>query len=324
MSLTKLSVPEQPQVPVISAISVVDSSAGSAATLSSYREMLDGLGHPYEVLWAIDGRHEDPTSDLHKLQDTWPELTVLYQRPWLDEDAALHAAVKRSEGEILVMLAGWPEVEPNDIEGLIDGLKDHDMVIAARRDQKPSWRNSILQRTLRSLFGSSVRDVFCRTRVARKTVLEEVSAFGVRQHFLPTIASALGYSVNEVDVDPAQTTHDADARFIFKPLGHIRAFFDALTLFLVLKFLRRPLRFFGAVGLPIFIMGTAVSALYLGMRLFGDWTLADRPGLIFGVLMVVLGLQIIALGLVGEIIIFANSRRMKQYTLREIIRKDGA
>jgi len=91
----------------------------------------------------------------------------------------------------------------------------------------------------------------------------------------------------------------------------------------VLKFLRRPLRFFGSIGLPIFLLGTLATAVLVTQKFFGE-PLADRPALIFAVLMVVLGIQIVAIGLVGEIIIFANSRRMKQYAVRDIIRQGNA
>ncbi|MEO1749569.1 MAG: glycosyl transferase family 2, partial [Pseudomonadota bacterium] len=194
---------------------------------------------------------------------------------------------------------------------------------ATRRGRKPTLRNKVLQMTLKALFNRSVSDVFCRTRVAKRSVLEEVSAFGVRQHFLPTIAAELGHTIKEIEVDPAPETQEGSGKFVFKPIGHIRALFDALSLYVVLKFLRRPLRFFGAVGLPIFLIGAFTTLLYLVMRITGDWALADRPGLIFAVMMVVLGLQIIALGLVGEIIIFANSRRMKQFKVQTVIRGEG-
>ena len=81
----------------------------------------------------------------------------------------------------------------------------------------------------------------------------------------------------------------------------------------------RPLRFFGSIGLPVFLAGAILTTVLVLQRLFGDAALADRPALIFGIIMVVLGIQVIAIGLVGEIIIYAGSRRLKQYEVREII-----
>lgn len=308
--------------PAFSVIVAVDAQPTLRAMLETCRGAFDAMGQPYEVFCAIDGRGEALLADLRGLAAIWPELTVLGQRPWLDEDAAMQAAVKRARGERVLTLAGWPEIAPEAFARLLEGLDSADMVVASRTGQGAGMRGKVLRGTLRSLFGRSVSDLFCRTRAARKPVLEEAAAFGVRQHFLPTIAAELGHTVTEIDVAPAPQSAQGETKFVFKPLGHLRALFDALTLYVVLKFLRRPLRFFGAVGLPVFLVGAAITTFYLVMRLFGGWALADRPGLIFAVLMVVLGLQIIALGLVGEIIIFANSRRMKQYTVKSVIRQD--
>ncbi len=306
----------------LSVIIAVDGAPDLPATLASYRPALDALGVTYEVLCVIDDRDTELRQPLDDLAEGWDELTIMGQRTWIDEDAALLKAVNRSRGDYVLTLAGWPEIDPAALTLLMDAAPDADMVLAAREGRRASMRNRVLQWIFARYFGNSVSDIFCRTRIARRTVLEEVSGFGVRQHFLPAIASELGYSVTEVAVP--QAAHDAPgaAKFVFKPFAHIRALFDALTLYVVLKFLRRPLRFFGAIGLPILLVGLAITMVYLTARIFGVIALADRPGLIFAVLMIVLGIQVIALGLVGEIIVFANNRKLKQYSVKALIRRD--
>ena len=294
--------------------------------LSAARTGLDPLGLPYEVICITDGHNTQMIATLREMRAGWPELVVLGQRPWSGDDAALTVALRRARGTLVLTTAGWPEVAPEGFAALLAGLGDADMVSATRTGLPGGrWqrlRRDTFRRALGWLFGQSPSDPFCRTRLTRKPVLEDVAAFGVRQHFIPVIASERGYKINEVampsagDGGPVAGTH-----YVFRPLGHLIAFLDALTLYVVLKFLRRPLRFFGSIGLPIFLLGALATAALLIQRLFGE-PLADRPALIFSVLMVVLGIQILAIGLVGEIIIFANSRRMKQYLVREIIRQD--
>jgi hypothetical protein len=101
--------------------------------------------------------------------------------------------------------------------------------------------------------------------------------------------------------------------------SQLRLLSDTLALFVVLKFVRKPLRFFGAVGLPLLIAGLLFTGALAAGRLFFGMALADRPVLIFGVLMIVLGIQIIALGLIGEIIIFASGKRTREYTVEKIL-----
>jgi hypothetical protein len=308
--------------PTLSVIVAVDGAPDLAGAIATYRPALDALNMPYEVFCVIDDRDTELRATLDNLAKDWDALTIMGQRTWIDEDAALLKAVNRSRGEWVMTLAGWPEIDPDALPRLMAAAQKADMAVSSRTGRPASWRNRVVQWSFGRYFGNSVSDIFCRTRIARRAVLEEVSGFGVRQHFLAAIASELGYQVVEVEVPQARSDAPGAATFVFKPFAHFRAFFDALTLYVVLKFLRRPLRFFGAIGLPILLLGLAITLAYLGTRIFGSVPLADRPGLIFAVLMIVLGIQVIALGLVGEIIVFANNRKLKQYSVKSLIRQD--
>ena len=313
--------------PEVSAIVAASNVPRIADMLLSYREGLEGLGKTYELICIIDYREEETVAGLLRLAADWPELVVLAQRPWSDEDAALLVAIKRARSDTVLTLPAWPEIDPEDLGKLWEAQGEHDLVVAARSGRQQSgWkeiRRETFNSTLRRLFKAELSDPFCRVRLGRKEVLEDAGTLGTRQHFIPAIVAQRGYKVTEATLRPAPADADPHARFIFKPLGHFRALLDALMLYVVLNFLRRPLRFFGSVGLPILIVGALMTALLAVYRLFGATALADRPILIFAVLMVVLGIQIIAMGLVGEIIIFSNARRMKQYSVRSIIRHDG-
>lgn len=296
-------------------------------TLAALRSGLDALDISYEVLCITDGRDQPIMAALESMQVNWQELIVLGQRPWAGDDAALAVAIRRARAPLVLTTAGWPEVDPKEFTKMLAGLGDADMVSAVRTGVPASkWqslRQNIFGRLIGRLFGQRPSDPFCRTHLAHKAVLEDVAGFGVRQHFIPVIAGQRGYKLSEIELRSATTNSTArTVNYIFRPLKHFTAFLDALTLYVVLKFLRRPLRFFGSIGLPIFLLGAISTAVLIVQKFFGE-PLADRPALIFAVLLVVLGIQIVAIGLVGEIIIFANSRRMKQYAVRDIIRQNN-
>jgi len=309
--------------PQLSVLITSDQKDGAADMLAGYRTHLDALDRNYEVLAVVNGAHTRQCSELEALAADWPALTVIGQTPWVGEDAALATGLRRSQGALILLLPGWPQIDPADMPALFEKIEQHDMVSAVRTTGNSSgwqgFRRTVFSRTLDRLFGIAPSDPFCRARLVRREVLESTVSFGVRQHFLPIIASQRGHDVAEAKVAPAPEAAAGEARYVFKPLGHMRAFLDALALFVVLKFLRRPLRFFGAVGLPIFLIGLIMTLVLVVGRIMGDFALSDRPALIFAVMMVVLGIQILAIGLVGEIIIFAGARRMKQYDVAEII-----
>lgn len=303
---------------------VLASSAGRNVVdaLDRYRPALDALGMRYEVLCIVEATAGAPPAELAALARDWPELEVFGRRPWSGEDAELGTAYKRARGDLVLTLPPWMEVAPDELPRLFERMDDADMVIA-NRDTQPigGLQQRLLKRAFRLIFGHTVSDVFSRVRLSRRTVLEEAGGFGVRQHFIPVIAADRGYRVVEASVRTSENGNGTTP-FAFRPAGRVSALLDALTLFVVLKFLRRPLRFFGSIGLPILMAGCLLTLALVVGRLFFEMPLADRPALIFGVLMVVLGIQIIAIGLVGEIIIFANSRHMKQYKVETIIRRD--
>ena len=310
----------------LTAIVSADPTLGLIETVQASRPGLEAFDMPYEVICITDGSDTEVIAGLKALGEDWPNLVVLGQRPWAGDDVALAVALRRARGSIVLTMAGWPEVAPEDLVRLKDALDGADMVSAIRGDRPDgalrSWRHRRFAGLLSRLFGQSPEDPFCRTRIARKAVLEDVADFGVRQHFIPVIAGQRGYKLAEVELPGASDLGGKAAKYVFRPFGHLSAFFDALSLYVVLRFLRRPLRFFGAIGLPLLSLGALAMAVLVIQRLMGE-ALADRPALIIAVLMMVLGVQIFAIGLIGEIIIFSKSRRMKQYAVKDIISQDG-
>lgn len=316
---------ETRDTPEFSVVLAVSRHEKVAEVLRQYRRALDTIGRPYEVLCVIDKKARAAFEEIDALREEWPELTTFSRQPWNGEDAELATAYARTKGALILTLPPFLEISPDDIPTLFEKIDTCDMVIMNRESQPiGTARQMFMKRVFRLFFGHTVSDVFSRVRLSRRDVLEEVGGFGVRQHFIPVIAANRGYSVVEVPISKLPADQPVQA-FNFRPVGHVSALLDAVALFVVLKFLRRPLRFFGAIGLPALLVGLVLTfGLVLG-RLFFDVPLADRPALIFSVLLIVLGIQIIAIGLIGEIVIFSRSRHMKQYKVASILqRRPGA
>lgn len=306
----------------LSVVMAANRNSNVCEALQQYRPVLDGLGRSYEVLCVVESAGNAAIAALTEMARDWPELEIFARRPWGGEDAELGTAFRRSKGKLVLTLPPFLEISPDRLPQLFDRIDEADMVIVNRADQPIGGsQQRLLKGVFGLFFGHTVSDVFSRVRLSRRDVLEEVGGFGVRQHFIPVIAADRGYRVVETTVESNTTPEAASRKFVFRPGGYLSAMFDAMTLYVVLKFLRRPLRFFGAIGMPIFLVGLLLTLGLVIGRLFFDVPLADRPMLIFSVLMIVLGIQIVAIGLVGEIIIFANSRHMKQYNIATIIRR---
>jgi len=150
----------------------------------------------------------------------------------------------------------------------------------------------------------------------KREVLEETGLYGDLHRFLPILASRQGFKVREIDIPQS----GLERRIRTYPLGiYLRRVIDLLTVFFLIKFTRKPLRFFGLTGTAVLMMGLAITCYLVVMRLFFDVSLSERPLFLAGILFVVLGLQIFALGLIGEIIIFTHVKDIKEYKVEEIL-----
>lgn len=311
-----------PQLTVI--IAADGDGGGLAALIDSYIAAIDNTGLSYEMILLYEDRDPGMRKAICDLGER-PGLRTTAPRPWRGLDAALIHGIRRGSGNIFLTLPAWREIAPGDISKLIETASrdDVDMATGDRTGlelsavQRP--RVALTHGLLKGLFGQNLKDIFCRSRAGSKDVLQKVADLGVRQHFLPLIAAAEGYNVQPVPVATAEgavtpTLHRLNAA------SHLSALVDMISLYVALKFLKRPMRFFGAIGLPLLTAGFLFTAWLIVTRLFLGTPLADRPALVFSVMMMVLGIQVMALGLIGEIIIFASSRRMRSYEIDKILR----
>lgn len=146
-----------------------------------------------------------------------------------------------------------------------------------------------------------------------RDVLLQLPLYGDFHRFLPLMALRDGYRVEEVDAP--QHPADVSPR-VYAPGTYLRRLVDVLGLFFLIRFTEKPLRFFGLIGALFALVGLTISSILVVQRFQGEG-LTDRPLLILGVLLVVLGVQSIALGLIGEMIVHLNAPKRRSYRLRD-------
>ena len=284
-----------------------------------YKRGIDATGLTYEIIYVLDGEHSDVLEELVKLQES-EKLSIITLAKIFGESVALTAAFSKASGDIFLTLPAYQQVETNEIPKLVDAIKDSDMVLARRWPRRDSVMNRLQTRLFNFLLRLStdlkIHDAGCSVRAFTRDVIEEVQLYGDLHRFFPVMAHRQGFQVIELDV--AQSEKDIHPR-IYSPGLYVRRLLDLLTIFFLIKFTKKPLRFFGLVGTTLFSLGLISSLYLIGERLFLDISLADRPALILSSLLVVLGVQIIAIGLIGEIIIFTHAKDLKEYKIDKII-----
>jgi hypothetical protein len=144
-----------------------------------------------------------------------------------------------------------------------------------------SWFEAVQARLfrwlIRTLFGRVIADPVCRVRASRREELEEIVVYSVQRHFMPLLAAERGFRIAEIEVRRGQATEDSRRGLGgFRILSRLRLAFETISLFVVLKFIHKPLRFFGTAGLPILLLGLA----YTGLRVRSPVSSARRSPIV--------------------------------------------
>jgi glycosyltransferase involved in cell wall biosynthesis len=285
-----------------------------------YNDALAGTGRTFEMIYVVDGGFGKAYLDLKAMKDRGEKLTLIKHSRSFGEAVAITSGFQQSSGGNILTLPAYHQVDAAELPKLIESLDGNDMVVARRWPRSDSkwnqWQTRLFHAIIRKMAGNICNDVGCGVRLFRRKILEEINLYGDLHRFLPVLSHKQGFRVREIDMK--QSSRESRVRTY--PFGiYVRRMIDLLTVFFLVKFTKKPLRFFGLTGSAVLLAGLAITAYLVVARLFFDVGLSDRPLFLIGILFVVLGLQIFAIGLIGEIIIFTHAKEIKEYNVDEII-----
>ncbi|MCH8506255.1 MAG: glycosyltransferase [Ectothiorhodospiraceae bacterium] len=308
----------------IAAIVVVSSRYDDPeAVYQEYRDGLRPIGRPVEFTYVLDGPFPDVYQVLQTLQESGEPIRVIQLNRVFGEAAALSAAFRNTTAQDILLLPAFRQVRPDSLPRMLERLAETDLVVARRSPRTDSTFNRLQTRAFSSLVRfltrTSFQELGCNVRALRRRVAEEVMLYGDQHRFLPILALNQGFRVAELPLP--QSPADRQLR-AYPPGTYVRRFIDLLTVFFITKFTRRPMRFYGLIGSGIAGIGAIHMAYLVVQRLFMGTPLADRPALLLAALLVVLGVQIFSMGLIGELIIYANAKQMNDYAIESIV-EDG-
>jgi glycosyltransferase involved in cell wall biosynthesis len=291
-----------------------------AALHAEYKAGLDTLGQRYEMIFVLDGSREKFAAGLRTLLDAGQRFTVISLSRPFGEATALMAGFEHASGQTIVTLPAYHQIEATEIAKLVAGLDSADVVVGRRWPRVGGPFERMRRAAFHGLLGWVTRlkfhDLGCGARALDRRVLEEIQLYGDQHRFLAVLADRQGFRVREVDVQ--QSPKD---RFegVYEPREYTRGLLDIFTVFFLVRFTKKPLRFFGMVGVTTFAVGALAVTWLVIDRLFFGHALAERPALLLASLLVVLGLQLFALGLLGELLIFTHARTIKDYQIERVI-----
>ncbi len=307
-----------PMVDVSVIVTVVERPEPLVDLYREYAAVLRDGGWTSEFIFVAHPFYESLIEPLNELDALGEPVRVIESARSVGETALLREGIAASRGRIVLTVPAYRQVQPASVCALIEAVeRGVDLAVARRWPRTDSLvnraQNRLLHLTAGRLAGDRLHDIACGVRAARREVLQEIPLYGDFARFLPLLAMYGGYDVQEI----ASPQHRTDLRpRVYRPGVYVRRAIDVLGLFFLLRFTEKPLRFFGLVGSVMSGIGAAILFVLLVQKLLGGG-ISDRPMLLLGVLLLTIGVQSIALGLVGEMIVHFNAARRRGYRLRE-------
>lgn len=308
----------------VSTVSVIVSVYNFAEVIETLyariRDSLRSVSNPVEIVFVDDASTDGTAERIGMLTRKDKRLKCIRMRSSFGEAAALDAGLKESTGEWIVFLSGRVNLNPAAIPGLIRSVQNGKDLVMGRRFPR---RDSFLNRLISTFFNWMVARIY-KVRLhdinsgifsTRRSVLERVSFYGDLFNFIPILAAQQGYRIGEEDIEQLPGSF-RNSKY---PKEYVQRMLDMVTVFFLARYSKKPIHFLGFVGTLFILLGLAILVYLFFYRILQMGSIAGRPLLVLGALLLVIGVQMISIGLLGEMIIFTHAGEIEEYNIQEVI-----
>lgn len=287
------------------------------------RSVLGDMGQTWEVIFIDDGSHDTTYAILEQLCAQDDSVSVVRFRRNFGQTAALAAGLDHARGEVIVTLDGDLQNDPRDIPLLVSKLKEgYDVASGWRVSRQDSFSRRLPSKMANWLIslatGVYLHDYGCTLKALRHEIAKDLKLYGEMHRFIPALAAGLGATIIEVPVRHHPRQHGRSKYGITRT---IRVLLDLMTVKFLSGYATRPGHLFGFYGMMAMLVGMGIT-LYLGVqRILWHIQLADRPLLLLGILLIIIGIQFITMGLLGEMLsrIYYESQGKPVYIVKGLL-----
>jgi glycosyltransferase involved in cell wall biosynthesis len=290
------------------------------ALYEAITESSESLSLEYEIVFVDDGSTDGSPSVLRELYERDAKhVRVIQFRRNFGKMAAMTAGFARARGDLIVTLDADLQDDPAELPKLLAKLDEgYDLVVAwrAQRNDPVSKRlpSKLANLTVSTLTSVKVHDVNCGFKVYRREVLEDLKLYGELHRYIPVLAHWKGYRIAEVAVTHHPRRHGR-SKYGIGRLG--RSYIDFLSVLFLTTYLKRPMQLFGMVGTSVALVGLVIMLYLTGVWLI-EGAIGWRPLLFVGITALVVGIQLISVGLLGEMLRNISFRAEEEYSIRQV------
>ena len=285
----------------------------------AYLDTLNQSDIDCEIVYIVDVGDDEVIAHANECVNRQHNVRSIILSRQFGDSTALRIGLQQTSGERILVLPAYHQIDPRDVLLLLESLEDCDMVSAVRDRSKESLfgrlQGGIYNTILTSIFPDNVPDMGCEAYALTRQVSDEVTIYGTQHNFLPLLVFRQGFAVRTVTVRQSER---ATAPRIRRPGTYLSALLDIITMVFLTRFTRKPLRFFGLIGSAFVAAGSAALLYVIFEKFYLDIALAPRPALVLGALILMVGIQIIGIGLIGELLIFFHAKDVPEFHIKEV------
>jgi glycosyltransferase involved in cell wall biosynthesis len=302
---------------------------------SELGEVLGKMNLPYEIIFVDDGSTDGSFLAATKIHENDACVKVIQFRRNFGQTAAFAAGFDIAQGDLILTIDADGQNDPHDIPLLLQTLEagDYDFVTGWRVNRKEPFLRRIFSQMANYLISRSthvmIHDRGCSLKLFKHEVVKNIRLYGQLHRFLPELASAVGVKVAEVAVnDRSRISGKSKYGSITRTP---RVVLDLITVTYLLTFFTSPMRLFGSLAIFCSLSGLIIGGVLAGLKIYhgviGGWSgfqayqIGNRPLLLLAILLIVIGVQLLMMGFLGEMImrIYYESRDKPIYQIRQIL-----
>jgi len=289
-----------------------------------YQEILSQIKDwAYEIIFIDDGSTDNTLQVMKELAVKDKNVKVIVFRKNFGKSSALQVGFEEAEGDIVFTMDADLQDNPIEIPRFIQEIENgFDMVTGWKQKRYDPISKTLPSKLFNAVtshtFKLKLHDYNCGFKAYRKQVIKEIDVYGEMHRYIPALAKAKGFKIKEISVEHRARQYGKSKFGIER---YLRGYLDLMTVKLVTDYSRSPLYLFGGIGTLMSFIGFVVMMYLFVLRIFHLAYLSNRPILFFAVVLMVVGVQFISIGLIGELLVNQNRKhnKMKNISVREKI-----
>jgi len=282
--------------------------------ISGIREVFKKTKHNYEIVFVDDGSTDSTLYEMKRIREKDNKVKIVSFRKNFGKSEALSAGFARATGDVIFTMDADMQDDPNEIPKFLSKLDEgYDLVSGWKFPRKDPFLKRFFSKIFNyltsKLTGLKLHDYNCGFKAYRKEVLKNIKVYGDLHRYIPALAHWKGFKATEIKVNHYPRMH-GKTKYGFKRV--FTGFLDLLTVKFMTQYAKKPMHFFGLLGIVSGALGVLINIYMIYLKMLGA-SITDRPLFMLGILLIILAVQFISLGLLGDMV----TKKEDEYSIKE-------